>query len=252
MCAGQHDTKLFTKTAVPDATGYPGSFTSHQHVGLCTDPDIAHRMGPVWARDGFCACSSCRPPTYDLTNCKLKPEVGLAKRKNTEVGVAHEAVALPCLTHLPWCMQLKEPVAGRTTQTAALEQFAETLGAKQIVAVNVDEADRFTGKTPQRYWLALLLGEPFTLPESMVHTASLFEAGWLVVEAQWCDLVQVSHRGYALLPGKVLLLVNTIVRVDGSIKFDKPKAAQPKKGAKKVNLLLSEGEHNRVENCTNV
>ena len=51
---------------------------------------------------------------------------------------------------------------------------------------------------------------------------------------------------------KDLLLVNTIVRVDGSIKFDNSKAAQPKKGAKKVNLLLSEGEHNRVENCTNV
>lgn len=54
----------------------------------------------------------------------------------------------------------------------------------------------------------------------MVHAGDEYEEGWLVVEAQWYDLVQRSERGYRLLPDKKLIVVNAIVRLSG-IQFSK-------------------------------
>ena len=136
------------------------------------------------------------------------------------------------------------------TQTVALEQWAASLVSKQVVAVNVDRDEQNKGRWPQKYWLALLLGPAFPLSERMVHSASAFEEGWLVVEAKWFDLVQVSHRAYVLLDNKVLLLVNTLVRL-GDIQFEKVvKSGSGKKMVAKH--MLADNQHNRIENCTNI
>ena len=40
------------------------------------------------------------------------------------------------------------------------------------------------------------LGPAFPIPMSMLHAGDEFEEGWLVVEAQWYKLEQLSPRGY--------------------------------------------------------
>jgi hypothetical protein len=49
----------------------------------------------------------------------------------------------------------------------------------------------------------------------MVYAGQRYEEGWLVVPAQWYALRQKSERGYELLPEKVWILVNAIIRLKG-------------------------------------
>jgi hypothetical protein len=63
-----------------------------------------------------------------------------------------------------------------------------------------------------------------------------------VVEAQWYDLMQVSHRGYRLLPGKVMLLVNSMIRLP-DIRFEKVVG----RVVADQKHLLSENTHNQLE-----
>ena len=49
----------------------------------------------------------------------------------------------------------------------------------------------------------------------LVHATSVFEEGWLIVQAQYYKLEQVSERGYRLLPEKRYLVVNSLVRLKG-------------------------------------
>ena len=128
-------------------------------------------------------------------------------------------------------------------QLDALEEWGEGLEKGQVVAVRVDgsEVQKHNG---QRHWLAQVLGPAFQLPDSMVHATQGYEEGWLVVEAQWYDLIQVSHRGYRLLPGKVLVLVNSMIRLPG-VSFERVigRAAAERKH------LLSELWHDKLEAC---
>jgi hypothetical protein len=104
--------------------------------------------------------------------------------------------------------------------------------------------DEVDSKVAKQLLLAHVLGPAFQLPEQTVHSTQAFQEGWWVVECQWYDLIQVSHRGYRLLPSKVLVLVNSMIRLPG-IKFEKVvgRAAANKK------FLLSELEHNRLLAC---
>ena len=89
------------------------------------------------------------------------------------------------------------------------------------------------------YRLARLLGPAFAAPSRLVHATSVFEEGWLIVQAQYykleqvdplaahrthhtapispcvAPLSQVSERGYRLLPEKRYLVVNSLVRLKG-------------------------------------
>ena len=79
-----------------------------------------------------------------------------------------------------------------------------------VVAFRVDDDER---NLEGAYWLALLTSAAFPLPEDTLIKGELFETGTLVVEAQWYKLEQLSQRGYRLLPEKVILVVNAMIRV---------------------------------------
>ena len=68
------------------------------------------------------------------------------------------------------------------------------------------------------YWLALLTGTPFEIPEDMVRNGQQYRAGWLVVPGQWYALRQRSERGYELLPQTEWIVVNHIIRLK-NLKF---------------------------------
>ena len=98
----------------------------------------------------------------------------------------------------------------REGQLLSLYEFAERLEAGMLVAVNADDDER---DIEGDYWLALLLGEAFACPESLVHATDVFEAGWLVVRVKWYSLTQVSQRGYILKPEERIVPVSAIVRL---------------------------------------
>ena len=41
------------------------------------------------------------------------------------------------------------------------------------------------------YWLALVTGPAFVVPDDIMYAAEKFEAGWMVVPVQWYKLEQV-------------------------------------------------------------
>ena len=81
-----------------------------------------------------------------------------------------------------------------------------------LVAVRADRAEHYIEGV---YWLARLCGPAFAAPSRLVHATSEFEEGWLIVQAQWYKLEQVSERGYRLLLEKRYLVVNTLIRLNG-------------------------------------
>lgn len=74
--------------------------------------------------------------------------------------------------------------------------YAEWLGAKRLVAVNVVESE---SELERPYWLALLSGDAFTIDEDMLYTGQQYRAGWIVAPGRWYTLRQNSERGYELL-----------------------------------------------------
>ena len=48
------------------------------------------------------------------------------------------------------------------------------------------------------------------MPVSQVHASDRFEAGWLVVKAQWFEIVTTSPRCYKLQTEERTLVVNEI------------------------------------------
>ena len=93
-----------------------------------------------------------------------------------------------------------------------------------------------------------------------MHATSVFEEGWLIAEAQWYKLEQVSERGYRLLPEKRYIVVNAMVRLKG-LAFNRtqggpqqrtlrttatgPAAAARKEGVGGLSFL-SEDMHNTI------
>ena len=64
---------------------------------------------------------------------------------------------------------------------------------------------------------------------SQVHASDQFEAGWLVVTAQWFQLLTTSPRCYKLQTVERTLVVNEMIRLSG-LKFEKVQRASPRLG----------------------
>jgi len=63
-------------------------------------------------------------------------------------------------------------------QLLDLLKWGESLAKGQLVAVNVDRADRHL---EGGFWLALVQGPAFPAPADMALATDVFEEGWLVV-----------------------------------------------------------------------
>ena len=96
------------------------------------------------------------------------------------------------------------------------------------------------------YWLALIIGRAFPVPEIQVHASDQFEAGWLVVKARWFEIVTTSPRCYRLQWVERLLVVNEMIRLPG-LKFDKTVRSSPRLGH--ALFYLGEDMHNLLEGC---
>ena len=79
-----------------------------------------------------------------------------------------------------------------------------------------------------------------------VQASDLFEAGWLVVKAQWFQVVTTSPRCYKLQKEERLLVVNSMIRLSG-LKFEKVVKRSPRLGDSQY--FLSEDTHNMIEAC---
>ena len=79
-----------------------------------------------------------------------------------------------------------------------------------------------------------------------MHATDQFEAGWLVVKAQWFELVTESPRCYKLGKEERLLVVNEMIRLPG-LKFDKVIKKSPRLGESM--FYFSEDSHNMLEGC---
>ena len=193
-----YDTALFTKAAVPEAEGYAGSMENHQHVGLCRDRETAERDGPLQVRGMWCGCEKC--VKYNFTNCLMRSEFG------------------PFRT--VYCKLAKNQNLSQT-RSIALEEFAHSLAKGQVRAVNASRTEWYI-EGP--YWLALILGTAYQAREDMVIAGQEIPKGYWLVEAQWYKLVQTSQRAYVLLKEKIILNVNSMVRLPEPIVLEVVKA----------------------------
>ena len=86
----------------------------------------------------------------------------------------------------------------------------------------------------------------YCLSDAVLYGSHLFEAGWLVVKAQWYQLETVSPRCYSLQTEERHLVVSEMIRLSG-IRFDKVVKRSPRLGFSE--FYLGEDTHNRLENC---
>ena len=127
---------------------------------------------------------------------------------------------------------------------------ARRLGARHDRArdTTYDEA---RGEWPLEgnYYLALIEGPAYPVPEDQVQATDRFEAGWLVVRARWFELVTVSPRCYKLQTEVRTLVVQETIRLPG-IKFDQVVKRSPRLGDSQH--YLSEDTHNMIDSCVRV
>ena len=174
---GYMNTDRFTKFIVPDATvnGFSNSKRQHEFHGGCEDRQQAEKNGRMQARPMWCVCKWCLLRNFD--RCEMKVQMGGAMR----------SISTP----------LAAGVHERQPQLQSLEQWGDALDAGMLVAVRADRAEHYIEGV---YWLALLLGPAFAAPSHLVHATSVFEEGWLIVEAQWYKLEQASGAAPRLPP----------------------------------------------------
>lgn len=180
-----YDTSKFTKFTVPDASSFKGCQENHRFIGLCEERSKAERDGPLRAVKLFCACDPCL--LFRTEECLLPALMGRAVRAKAPLAKGTPA-------HMP--------------QLVSLQAFADSLDAKMLVAVTVDESEV---ELEGPYWLALLSGAAFVVDEDMLYCGQQYRKGWLVAPGQWYALRQRSERGYELQPEKVLLVVNHMI-----------------------------------------
>ena len=77
-------------------------------------------------------------------------------------------------------------------QLEELAAFGESLKAGMLVAFTADKDDRGEWPLEGNYYLALLEGPAYVVPEAQVSASDQFEAGWLVVDALWLRVVSTS------------------------------------------------------------
>ena len=219
---GYMNTDLFTKTIVPDADGskFRDSTKHHSFIGRHSNAQV-FKHGELQACHEFCACSQCLLGHY--TACTLKSEMGSMHR-----------VAVPWLSGAP-LRQLEE-----------LEAWGEMLKGGMIVAFTADSKDKQKYPLEGNYYLARVKGPAYPVPESQVHASDQFEEGWLVVKAQWFEIVTTSPRCYKLQSVERTLVVNEMIRLS-TIMFDKVIKRSPRLGDSQY--FLSEDTHNMIESC---
>ena len=125
-----------------------------------------------------------------------------------------------------------------------LAAWGEMLKTGMIVAYTANGAEVHLEGS---YWLALIKGPAYPVPDSQVlHASDQFEVGWLVVNAQWFELVTTSPRCYKLSSEERVLVVSEMIRLAG-LKFDKVVKRSPRLGASQ--FFLGEDTHNLIESC---
>ena len=90
-----------------------------------------------------------------------------------------------------------------------------------------DKNDKGEWPLEGNYYLALLQSRAYPVPESQVQAIDRFEKGWLVVDAQWLQIVGDSPRSYKLLPEKRTLVVSEMIRLS-TIVWDKIDKRSPR------------------------
>jgi hypothetical protein len=110
---------------------------------------------------------------------------------------------------VPW---LSGPPLRQLEQLAA---WGDLLKDGMVVAYSASSEDAGTDQDEGSYYLTLIKGCAYPVPESQVHASDRFEAGWLVVEAQWFELVTMSPRCYKLQTEVRTLVVNEMIRLSG-------------------------------------
>ena len=177
-----------------DFKAYPNSKKYHFRVGQNTLPARAHE-GKLTVREGFCACSSCHAPRFDFRNCKF------------HVMMGRPVVAL--------CPPLAV-VKGAVTRSNDIRGFAMTLKAGENRAVDTAADQVVVEGAP--FWLCVLVGDAFQVPEpGVVFAGEFFEKDFFVVKIKWYQFVRLDSAGqrcYRLLSDEHMLSVHTLVRCD--------------------------------------
>ena len=81
-----------------------------------------------------------------------------------------------------------------------------------------------------------------------MHATDRFEAGWLVVNCQWFELLTTSSRCYKLLKEERLLIVSEMIRLP-HLRFEKVVKHSPRLGGGDTMYFLDEDAHNVIEGC---
>ena len=136
-----YDTRLFTASRVPPATGFNGSSEIHSLYGLCKDTQAAQLDGPLKVRGLFDACDACMDLNLAPGACEMRSEFG-----NYRLEYAVRAPAGP---------------APSTTRSDALEVFAGSLCKDQVVAVPSNHMERLVEGC---LWFAKLSGKALLAP----------------------------------------------------------------------------------------
>ena len=193
---GYMNTDRFTKFAVPDATvvGFSNSKKQHEFDGPCEDRQAAEKSGRMQARPMWCVCPSCLLGRFNY--CTM----------HVQIGPGRDGFMRQVSTPLAAGVQKRQP------QLQSLAAFGDQLEEGMICGVRVEKDDLWM-EGP--YWLIKLLGRAFAAPSELVHAGSVFEEGWLIVQAQYYKLEQVSERGYRLILAKKYFVVNSLIRLTG-------------------------------------
>jgi len=167
------------------------------------DGDPAKR-GLLRIRQGFCACSSCHAPKFDFGACQFNALLG-------RTGYAE-------------CPPLGS-VAGATTRTTEIPQFAATLKVGEVRAADISREDAEVEGAP--FWLCFIKEPARQLLAPTVFAGVSFDEGWWVVPVQWLEF-NGSESGHAKLRryklGQVQLIsVHSLVRCD-AVKLSEPAA----------------------------
>ena len=218
---GFMNTDLFTKSIVPDTDGrrFKDSTKHHSFVGRITSGQV-YAKGEMQACHEFCPCTECLLGRY--ASCSLRAQMGAMHR-----------VAVPWVSGAP-LRQLEE-----------LTAWGEMLKADMLVAFTADKNDAGEWPDEGNYYLALLRGPAYPVPESQVQASDRFEAGWLVADAQWLVKVGDSPRSYKPGPEQTLV-VSEMIRLS-TLRWDKIDKRSPRLG--QTLYYLGEDTHNMIQAC---
>lgn len=183
--------EVLASRANADFKPYRDSKKYHFRVGLNTIAAKA-KEGRLTVREGFCACSSCHAPKFDFKNCMFSTMLGR-----------------PFYTACP-------PVhreAGAVTRTGEIAEFAGTLKAGEVRAVDVAPDQVVVEGAP--FWLCYLVENAFQAHAPVVFAGEHFDEGFYLVKIRWYQfdrLDSARQRCYRLLDDEHMLSVHSLIR----------------------------------------